>query len=274
MEVREMKKLGISPSLLGFGCMRFPTTPEGEMEEARAEKMLYDAIAAGVTYIDTAYPYHNGKSEPFVGKVLSKYPRDSFYLATKLPVWAVNSLEDAERIFNEQLERLRTDHIDFYLLHAMNRGSFDKMASLGVLEWADRKKKEGKIRYFGFSFHDGYDAFEYILTYRPWDFCQIQLNYMDTEVQAGIKGVELAAKLEVPLVIMEPIKGGSLTTFASDITDIFKKERPDMSIASWALRYVASFPNVNVILSGMSNEDNVADNLATFCSACAAFRFF
>lgn len=264
MEVREMKKLGISPSLLGFGCMRFPTTPEGEIDEARAEKMMDDAMAAGVTYIDTAYPYHNGKSEPFVGKVLSKYPRDSFFLATKLPVWAVNSLEDAERIFNEQLERLRTDHIDFYLLHAMNRGSFDKMASLGVLEWADRKKKEGKIRYFGFSFHDGYDAFEYILTYRPWDFCQIQFNYMDTEVQAGIKGVELAAKLEVPLVIMEPIKGGSLTTFASDITDIFKKERPDMSIASWALRYVASFPNINVILSGMSNEENVADNLATF----------
>ncbi len=264
MEYRKMEKLGVAPSLLGFGCMRFPTTANGDIDEVRAEKMLDDAIAAGVTYIDTAYPYHNGQSEPFVGKVLSKYPRDSYYVATKLPVWLVKNVEDAERIFNEQLEHLRTDHVDFYLLHAMNRGRFDELVQQGILEWAEAKQKEGKITFLGFSFHDNYEAFEHIITYREWDFCQIQLNYMDTEIQAGLKGYVLAEKLGVPMVIMEPIKGGSLTTFADDIKEMFRKERPDMSVASWALRYVASMPNIKVVLSGMSNEENVADNLKTF----------
>lgn len=264
MEYRKMEKLGISPSMLGFGCMRFPTTPDGEIDEARAEKMLDTAIAAGVTYIDTAYPYHNGKSEPFVGRVLKKYPRESFYLATKLPVWLVNSVEDAERLFNEQLERLQTDYIDFYLLHAMGKARYDDMVRLGVVAWGEKKKAEGKIKYFGFSFHDSYEAFEHIITDRAWDFCQIQLNYMDTETQAGLKGYELAESLGVPLVIMEPVKGGSLTTFADDIADMFKAERPDASLASWALRYVGTLPDVKVILSGMSTEEQVADNLKTF----------
>ncbi len=264
MEYRKMENIGISTSLLGFGCMRFPTTPEGEIDEVRAEKMLDRAIAAGVNYIDTAYPYHGGKSEPFVGKALKKYPRDSFYLATKLPVWLVNSVEDAERIFNEQLDRLQTDHIDFYLLHAMNGGRYDDMVRLGIVEWGEKKKAEGKIKYFGFSFHDGYEAFEHILTARKWDFCQIQLNYRDTEVQAGLKGYALTEKLGVPLVIMEPVKGGSLTTFADDITAMFKTEKKEGSLASWALRFVGTLPNVKVVLSGMSTEEQVADNLSTF----------
>lgn len=264
MEYRKMDNLGISTSLLGFGCMRFPTTADGKIDEARAQKMLDDALAAGVNYIDTAYPYHNGESEPFVGRALKKHPRDSFYLATKLPAWLVNSVEDAERIFNEQLSRLQTDHIDFYLLHAMNKGRYDDMVRLGVVEWGEKKKAEGKIKYFGFSFHDNYEAFEHILTARKWDFCQIQFNYMDTEVQAGLKGYELTEKLGVPLVVMEPVKGGSLTTFADDIANMFKAARPDASLASWALRYVGTFPNVKVILSGMSSEEQVADNLKTF----------
>ena len=132
------------------------------------------------------------------------------------------------------------------------------------MEWGEKKKAEGKIKYFGFSFHDNYQAFEHILTARKWDFCQIQLNYMDTEVQAGIKGYELTEKLGVPLVIMEPVKGGSLTTFADDIANMFKSERPDESLASWALRFVGTMPNVKVILSGMSTEEQVADNLKTF----------
>ncbi len=264
MEYRKFEKLGVAPSMLGFGCMRFPTTGTGEIDEIRAEKMLDDAIAAGVTYIDTAYPYHNGKSEPFVGRVLKKYERGSFFLATKLPVWLVNSVEDAERLFCEQLERLQTDYIDFYLLHAMNRGRYDEIAELGVVEWAEKKKAEGKIRFLGFSFHDNYEAFEHIITARSWDFCQIQFNYMDTEIQAGLKGYQLAEKLGVPMVIMEPIKGGSLTTFADDIADMFRSERPDASLASWALRFVGTFPNVKVILSGMSTGEQVADNLKTF----------
>lgn len=259
-----MEKLGALPSMLGFGCMRFPTAGDGKIDEAQAEQMMDAAIAAGVNYIDTAYPYHGGASEPFVGKVLKKYPRDSFYLATKLPAWLVNSVEDAERIFNEQLARLQTDYIDFYLLHAMNAGRYDDMVRLGIVEWGEKKKAEGKIRYFGFSFHDNYEAFEHILASREWDFCQIQLNYMDTEVQAGIKGYELTEKLGVPLVVMEPIKGGSLTTFADDIADMFKARRPADSLASWALRYVGTLPNVKVILSGMSTKEQVADNLKTF----------
>ena len=264
MEKRNLGKLGIDVSLLGFGCMRFPTTKEGKIDEAEAEKMLDHAISKGVNYIDTAYPYHNGESEPFVGKVLKKYPRDSFYLATKLPVWAVNTLEDVDRIFEEQLQRLQTDHIDFYLMHAMNRGSWEKMVSIGCVEHLEKKKAAGQIKYLGFSFHDGYEAFEEILNYRDWDFAQIQLNYMDTEEQAGMKGYELAAEKNIPLVIMEPVKGGSLAAFADDIMDKYHALDPEASAASYALRFVGTLPNILTVLSGMSTMEQVEDNLRTF----------
>ena len=264
MEKRNLGNLGIDVSLLGFGCMRFPTTKEGKIDEAEAEKMLDYAISKGVNYIDTAYPYHNGESEPFVGKVLKKYPRDSFYLATKLPVWAVNTLEDVDRIFEEQLQRLQTDHIDFYLMHAMNRGSWEKMVSIGCVEHLEKKKAAGQIKYLGFSFHDGYEAFEEILNYRDWDFAQIQLNYMDTEEQAGMKGYELAAEKNIPLVIMEPVKGGSLAAFADDIMDKYHALDPEASAASFALRFVGTLPNILTVLSGMSTMDQVEDNLRTF----------
>ena len=191
MEKRKLEKLGIETSLLGFGCMRFPTLPDGKIDEAEAERMLDKAIASGVNYIDTAYPYHNGESEPLVGKVLKKYDRSSFFLATKLPLWAVNSVDDAKRIFEEQLQRLQTDYIDFYLLHAVNKEKWDAMKELGVVEYCAKLKEEGKIRYYGFSFHDDYEVFDEILHYRDWDFCQIQYNYMDTQEQAGDKGYAL-----------------------------------------------------------------------------------
>lgn len=264
MEMRKLNKLGIETSLLGFGCMRFPTTPEGKIDEARAERMLDRAIAAGVNYIDTAYPYHNGESELFVGKTLRKYDRDSFYLATKLPLWSLKSAEDAKRIFEEQLQKLQTDHIDFYLLHAVNKSKWDEIREMGVVELCEQLQREGKIRYFGFSFHDNYEAFEEILTYRDWDFCQIQYNYMDTNDQAGDKGYALAERLGVPLVIMEPIKGGSLAKYPEEIEAKLKALNPDASIASWALRWVGSHPGVKVILSGMSTEEQVEDNLKTF----------
>ena len=163
MEKRKLEKLGIETSLLGFGCMRFPTLPDGKIDEAEAERMLDKAIASGVNYIDTAYPYHNGESEPLVGKVLKKYDRSSFFLATKLPLWAVNSVDDAKRIFEEQLQRLQTDYIDFYLLHAVNKEKWDAMKELGVVEYCAKLKEEGKIRYYGFSFHDDYEVFDEIL---------------------------------------------------------------------------------------------------------------
>ncbi len=264
MEKRKLKKLGIETSLLGFGCMRFPTLENGKINEPLAEKMMDKAIAAGVNYIDTAYPYHGGESETFVGKVLQKYPRDSYYLATKLPVWMVKSAEDVDRIFEEQLQKLRTDHVDFYLMHAMGRERWEAMQKIGCVQRLEELKAQGKIRYLGFSFHDDYAAFEEILNYRDWDFCQIQLNYMDIDEQAGLKGYRLAESKGIPMVIMEPVKGGSLASFSEDIMEVFHSARPGVSAASFALRYVASLPNVMTVLSGMSSMEQVEDNLSTF----------
>lgn len=264
MEKRKLEKLGIETSLLGFGCMRFPVTAEGKIDEPKAQEMLDKAIAAGVNYIDTAYPYHDGESEPFVGRALKKYDRKSFYLATKLPVWLVKSKEDAGKYFEEQLSRLQTDYIDFYLLHALNKEQWDAMVKYGVVEYCEQLKAEGRIKYLGFSFHDAYEVFEEIINYRDWDFCQIQLNYMDTEEQAGLKGYRLAEEKGVPLVIMEPIKGGSLAVFADDITEKFRGLDAQASTASFALRWVGSLPGVKVILSGMSSMEQVEDNIHTF----------
>lgn len=261
-----MEKLGVSPSMLGFGCMRFPKTADGAIDEREAERMLDRALEAGVTYIDTAYPYHNGDSEPFVGRVLKKYDRKSFYLATKLPVWKADTLQDAKQIFKEQLERLQTDYVDFYLLHALSKERWDRLLSLGILDYCEELKKQGKIRFLGFSFHDSYEVFEEILTYREWDFCQIQYNYMDTEHQAGDRGYALAEKLGVPMVVMEPVKGGSLAVLPEDIAAMYKEADADASVSSWALRWVGTHPNVKVILSGMSTYEQVEDNLKTFGS--------
>lgn len=258
-----VEKLNTDLSLLGFGCMRFPTK-DGMIDEVRASQMLDDAYAAGINYFDTAYPYHNGESEPFVGKALSKYPRDSYYLATKLPCWEVKTLEDAKRLFELQSSRIDGNRIDFYLLHALHKERWEQMRDLGVVEYLEEKQAEGKIKYLGFSFHDSYEVFEDILNYKDWDFCQIQLNYMDTEEQAGMKGYELTVKKNVPLVIMEPIKGGLLENLPEEVAANFKEVSPEKSIASWALRWVASLPNVKVVLSGMSDEVQVKDNLSTF----------
>ena len=264
MEKRKMEKLGAEVSLLGFGCMRFPTNAEGKIDREKAEAMMDKAIAAGVNYIDTAYPYHGGESELFVGEVLKKYDRDSYYLATKLPLWAVHSLEDVDKLFNEQLSKLQTDYVDFYLMHAMGGSKWREMVKLGVVERLEELKAEGKIRYLGFSFHDSYEAFEEILNARDWDFCQIQLNYMDVNDQAGMKGYKLTEEKQVPLVIMEPIKGGMLANYGGDIADVFHALDKDASFASFALRWVGSLPNVKVVLSGMSTMEQVDDNLKTF----------
>lgn len=255
--------LGIDVSLLGFGCMRFPTK-NGKIDEELAEKMLDEAYAAGVNYFDTAFPYHDGASEPFVGRVMSKYDRASYYLATKLPTWNVSNMDDAKRIFELQRSRIDQSYIDFYLIHALNKGSWTKMRDLGVVEYLKEQKAEGKIKYLGFSFHDDYEVFEDIINYTDWDFCQIQLNYMDTDEQAGMKGYKLSESKNIPLVIMEPIKGGLLSNLPSEVTQPFADIDSEKSLASWALRWVASLPNVKVVLSGMSDEAQVKDNLDTF----------
>lgn len=264
MEYRKFEKLGVAPSLLGFGCMRFPTNAEGKIDYEKSEAMIDYAIANGVTYIDTARPYHNGESEIFLGKVLKKYNRDSYYLATKLSFWMVNTLEDATAFFEDQLKVLNTTYIDFYLLHCLDKKNWQKAKETGMLEYLIKQKEEGKIKYLGFSFHDDYEVFEEIVTYRDWDFCQIQYNYVDRNIQAGDKGYELCERLGIPMVIMEPVKGGNLATLPEDVTKPFKEYDEKKSVASWALRWVASHSNIKVILSGMSTMEQVEDNVKTF----------
>lgn len=264
MEYRMMQNINAKTSLLGFGCMRFPLNQDGSIDEEETFAMLDKAYQAGVNYFDTAYPYHGGASEPVVGRALARYPRESFYLATKLPIWEVKTIDDVKTIFTKQLERLNMEYVDFYLMHALNKERWETIKKLGILNYCEELRKEGKIRYLGFSFHDDYEVFEEIVTSYSWDFCQIQLNYMDKDTQATTKGVELAESLGIPMVIMEPVKGGSLANLPDDINKMFQEVRPEDSIASWALRYVGSFSNVKVILSGMSDMSQVEDNLKTF----------
>ncbi len=264
MQYNTIEKLGEQTSMLGYGCMRLPTTPDGEIDEATAQALLDRAISAGVNYIDTAYGYHNGKSEAFVGRALRSHDRARLHLATKLPCWAVHSRADAERIFAEQLERLQTDYIDFYLLHSIGRDRWRTLVELGIPDFCEELQKAGKIRHFGFSFHDDFDAFAEILTARDWDFCQIQFNYMDVDEQAGWRGYRLAEERGVPLIVMEPVKGGLLANLTPDLTERLRARRPDASTASWAMRFVGSLPNVKVVLSGMTTADQLEDNLRTF----------
>ena len=268
MKYKDNFKINAKPSLLGFGCMRFPTIKQNDgtskIDFELTSEMIDYAIKNGVNYIDTAYPYHNGESEVVVGKIMKNYPRDSFYLATKLPMWKVESKEMVREIFNEQLNKLQMEYFDFYLLHSLDKQRFEKVKEFEVLEECLKLKEEGKIKNLGFSFHDDYEVFEEIINYYDWDFCQIQLNYMDTDIQAGLKGVEKAKEKNIPLVIMEPIKGGSLASFGSDINQMFNEFNPNKSIASFALRYVASFDQVMTVLSGMSSFEQVRDNIETF----------
>lgn len=264
MEYRNLKKLNIKTSLLGFGTMRFPTNSEGKIDEEKSEKMLDYAFKNGVNYFDTAFPYHNGESEPFTGKILNKYPRDSYFLATKLPMWAVNTIEDVKKMFDNQLNRLQKDYVDFYLLHALNKDHWEKAKRENYLDYLVELKKQGKIKYIGFSFHDSYEVFEDIINYFDWDFCQIQFNYMDKNEQAGLKGYHLTEEKGIPLIIMEPVKGGTLASLPDDINKLLLAKEPNKSTASWALRWVAQHENVKVILSGMSNEEQVIDNINTF----------
>ena len=251
-------------SILGFGCMRFPTIGDDDsrIDEERAAKMLRYAIDRGVNYIDTAYPYHRGMSEPFVGKVLEGGYREKVYLATKLPSWLVKSREDMDRYLDEQLERLRTDYIDFYLVHGLNRDFWESVKKNGIFDFLDSALRDGRIRYAGFSFHDDLEVFKEIVDSYPWTFCQIQFNYMDEDYQAGKEGLMYAASKNLGIVVMEPLRGGSLvSSVPPEVQEVWDSAKTVRSPAEWGFRYLWDYPEISVVLSGMSDLEQVKENV-------------
>ena len=267
MQYRNFGKLNIKASAFGLGCMRFPMKEvNGEMviDEENAIRVVREAIDGGVTYVDTAYVYSGKKNEALVGKALRDGYRERVYLATKLPVYLCEKPEDMEKFLDEQLKNLETDHIDFYLLHALNRERWESIKAMGACEFLDEMKRKGKIRYACFSFHDEYPVFEEILNAYDWDMCQIQFNYMDIENQAGLKGLRLAGEKNIPVVIMEGLLGGKLANAPDNVLKVFDEYKEKRSAAEWAFRYLCDFPEIATVLSGVVNPEQTADNLRIF----------
>jgi uncharacterized protein len=250
-------------SILGFGCMRFPTLKKsGKIDREQSEAMLDWALDHGVNYFDTAWPYHDGESEPFLGEYLEKRrARQRVAVATKMPSWLVKSESDLERFFGQQLERLKSGHIDLYLLHALGRDHWDSLKEKGVLRFLEQLKEKGLVGQVGFSFHDEFPVFREIMEAYPWDFCQIQYNFLDTAFQAGIEGLKLAAQRSVGVVVMEPLRGGSFTKSVPPEVASIWAEGPGYSPAEWALRYVWDDSRIQVVLSGMSTLEQVKENV-------------
>ena len=249
--------------MLGYGCMRFPQK-DGKIDYAAAEALIDTALESGVNYYDTAYMYHGGQSERFLRKALiERHDRSSYYVADKLPIWECKEEADCLRVFEEQLDRLGTDYIDYYLLHSLNAGNWESCKKLGAHTLQKELKRQGRIRYAGFSFHDSPEVLAQILNENEWDFCQLQLNYYDWDNGRAGEMYRLCEERGVPVIVMEPVRGGSLANMNTEIQAIFKEANPDASIASWAIRYVGSLDNVRVVLSGMTTMDQLTDNLKT-----------
>lgn len=256
-------------SSLGLGAMRLPVIggEPARIDEEAATSMVHEAIRAGVNYLDTAWVYHAGQSEPFLGRALSGGWRQKVQLATKCPVWEVKVEGDFDRLLDAQLERLRTDRIDFYLLHALNGDRWAAMQRLGATRNLERALADGRIRHLGFSFHGALDDFRKIADAYDWTFCQIQLNYLDESVQAGLAGLRHAAERNIGVVVMEPLRGGSLAKVPPAVQAIWDRSRRGWSAASWALRWVWSLPGVITVLSGMGSIEQVRENVASASTA-------
>ncbi len=265
-------KTGETVSRLGFGCMRLPTLSPSDpssIDEKLATAMVRKAIDRGVNYVDTAYPYHRngdlatpGESEPFLGRCLKDGYREKVKIATKLPTWLVEREAEMHKILDAQLKRLGVGHIDFYLAHNLNASVWPKMRNVGLLYFLNQARKDGRIKHAGFSFHDNYALFEDIVGAYDWSFAQIQYNYLDVDFQAGRRGLELLAARGLGVVVMEPLRGGFLIHhMPAEMKAHLAGIRPDWSLADWGLRWLWSRPEINVVLSGMSNLPQTSENL-------------
>ncbi len=267
MLYRTMPKVKEQLSILGMGCMRLPQIDQNDpqtIDEARAIEIVRHAIDQGVNYVDTAYTYHNGESERFLKRALSNGYREKVQLATKLPSWLIQTDEDPDRYLNEQLERLGTDRIDFYLLHGLKRDRWETLKRVRYERFLERALRDGKIRYAGFSFHGDRSIFKEIVDEYDWTFCQIQYNYLDEQFQAGKEGLEYAFHKKIGVIIMEPLRGGKITgQIPETIMSLWNEAAQQRTPAEWGLRWVWNHPEVSVVLSGMSTLDQLKENLRT-----------
>ena len=274
MQFRRFGKLDWHVSALGFGCMRLPTKDgsiiSADVNEAEAIRMIRYAIEQGVNYVDSAYPYHLGRSEAVLGKALKGGYRESVRLATKSPTWALKEAGDFDTYLNEQLARLQEEHIDLYLLHGLGARGWKKMLDLGVMSRAESAVRDGRVGHLGFSFHDDFDAFKEIVDgYDGWKVCLIQHNYMDIENQAGTKGLRYAASKGLAVAVMEPLLGGSLANPPQAVREIFDRFDEKRSPADWALQWLWNQPEVSVVLSGMTSMKQVEENLVSAAASRA-----
>ena len=266
MKYRTMGKLVIQTSAFGLGCMRFngAASEDSVIDEEKAIRLIRQAIDGGVTYLDTAYVYLDKTSEIVLGKALRDGYRDRVNIATKMPAEFVHNREEMEALLESELKKLQTDHIDFYLMHGINREKWEYFKSIGAPEFFDDMKKAGKIRYKCFSFHGPYDEFEYILKDCDWDMVQIQYNFMDINNQAGTKGLELAGSLGIPVVIMEGMLGGRLAKAPDNVQALYDAFQVKRTPVEWAFRWLCNHPEVSVVLSGCNEAEQIAENLRIF----------
>ncbi|MBU4534363.1 MAG: aldo/keto reductase [Euryarchaeota archaeon] len=273
MLYRKLGSTGINVSILGFGVMRLPLDGNGAIDQDKSSSMLKFAIENGLNYIDTAFPYHDGQSEIFLGNFFERYPelKKKVYISTKLPTWLINRPEDMDYYLKRQMENLKVDKIDFYLLHSLNKDYWKNLMKFNVLDFLDSAVAEGKINYTGFSFHDEFDIFLEILDSYSWDVCQIQFNFMDENYQAGREGLRYAASQGLGTIIMEPLRGGCLTrNIPEDIMEIWEMADEPKKPVEWALQYVWDYPETNVVLSGMSSFSQVQENMKLASKAQAS----